>query len=536
MKKTPDPNLKKAALYYRDRWGFSIIPTLEKKPIIKWAEYQRRLPEAEEIEDWWRSVPQANPGIVTGSVSNIMVVDVDTEEGRTALHEYLPDSLDIPIVTTPSGGWHYYFKYRAGLPNKARVLTGCDVRTEGGFIVAPPSKNGNGGYKWDDTANIKQIDPPEMPDTLFNILSSSTNNTINNSKNHAENCNITFSNIEFGKGTRDQAIFHLANHLVIGKMPLEHIRKYLHFFAENCTPPFPRNEVEIKINSALERATKHNKGLTEEVREWVKQQFGNFDVTKAQRELHFVTKSEKAKLRTVLCRLAEQGAIERVEGRGVYRRVEEEGDIETLDFLNANSDPVDVKLPFGLNKIVEIEPGNICLVAGAPNAGKTGVMLNVVRDNMRKFRVRYFSSEMGASELRRRLSKFGMPMKDWCFDAKGYKQDYSDHLLRGDGNINVIDYMEIYTNFYEVSDYINRIFRKLDGALCFIALQKNPGSETGLGGMRTLEKPRLALALDFQEIKIVKAKNLIIDKSPAGWKKGFKLLNGCDIMETSEWE
>jgi len=54
-----------AALEYLDR-GFSVIPVkrTDKRPYVRWEEFQHRLPTADEIEHWWSSRPDANVAII----------------------------------------------------------------------------------------------------------------------------------------------------------------------------------------------------------------------------------------------------------------------------------------------------------------------------------------------------------------------------------------------------------------------------------------------------------------------------------------
>ena len=73
----------------------------------------------------------------------------------------------------------------------------------------------------------------------------------------------------FCEGNRDNALFHLANHLVKGGMPVENIRIYLEFIAQNCNPSFPKKEIQAKIQSALKRADDRDKSLSQEIREWI---------------------------------------------------------------------------------------------------------------------------------------------------------------------------------------------------------------------------------------------------------------------------
>ena len=146
----------KAAIWYSEVLGFSIIPVRStKKPFVKWTEYQTEKPDRNQIEEWWSKWPEANIGIVTGAISGIDVVDCDSLAGKNALNEFLNDTFMTPVSKTPNG-WHYYFKHAEGLSNGVRVITDCDLRTTGGYIIAPPSKNGNGVYEWCPGLKIKE--------------------------------------------------------------------------------------------------------------------------------------------------------------------------------------------------------------------------------------------------------------------------------------------------------------------------------------------------------------------------------------------
>jgi putative DNA primase/helicase len=111
------------------------------------------------ISHWWKVEPKANIGIVTGSVNNLFVVDIDTKhDGDEHLKEFekthgsiLPDDYT-GCVKTGSGGYHYYYRYpkNQACKNKAGLITGLDIRADGGYVVAPPSKHYSGGtYEWE---------------------------------------------------------------------------------------------------------------------------------------------------------------------------------------------------------------------------------------------------------------------------------------------------------------------------------------------------------------------------------------------------
>ena len=249
----------KAAQWYQKR-GFSVIPVRQnKKPYIKWEKYQSEKAGSGQIKTWWDKWPSANIGIVTGKVSGIDVVDCDSEKGRDALKEFLSDSLVVPISKTPRG-WHYFFKHSPGLSNSVRVIADCDLRTTGGYVVVPPSKNEAGkAYAWMDGFSIAKVDLAAMPDMLFDILQAGA---MQNPKNPSDFKQLQVG--DFKQGDRDQALFHLANVLVKGGMSDENIRKYLHFFALHCDPPFSEKEALIKIESAKKRNPKNEAKIVKE--------------------------------------------------------------------------------------------------------------------------------------------------------------------------------------------------------------------------------------------------------------------------------
>jgi hypothetical protein len=389
--------------------GYSVIPVKQnKKPDVdEWTPYQSKPADQEQIRQWWRRKPGANIGIVTGEISGFNVVDVDSKAGRDAVNEFLPDSLTIPTVKTPKG-LHFYFEYSPGLINSTKVIRDTDIRTDGGYIIAPPSKTDywdegkheGGPYEWMQGLRITEVKPPPMPDMLFDILESGATSSralasIYNKDSipSLEGANIeekdtannrqhvpTIANIGFEKGIRDNTLFHLANHLVRGGMPFENIRIYLEFIARNCTPPFPEKEIQAKILSALKRAENKERNLTQEIRELICQHSGNISLTFAYICLQLPTREERKKVQTIFGRMAKEGLIERT-GRtaGEYRIIE--ADCEPKDWQNSSTDTVDLWLPFELGDMVEVMPGDIILIAGSQNAGKSALLMNIAKES-----------------------------------------------------------------------------------------------------------------------------------------------------------
>jgi len=117
------------------------------------------------IRDWWDRWPWANIGIATGARSGLVVIDVDPRSGgddSLAQLESLVGSLPATLTArTGGGGVHLLYAHPGGeirntagrLPGIADPLPGIDLRGDGGYIVAPPSRHRSGtAYAWADPA------------------------------------------------------------------------------------------------------------------------------------------------------------------------------------------------------------------------------------------------------------------------------------------------------------------------------------------------------------------------------------------------
>lgn len=155
------------------RRGWAVIPVGgDKKPLISsWKQYQQALPTEYEVRDWYTQRPNAGVAILTGRISNLVVLDVDPRNGGDAsLVSFLAESglteADLlgPKVSTQSGGAHYYFKYPENQVVKTRAgfRPGLDLKSDGGYCVAPPSTvpGTDRGWTW---AQPDGEPPPLLP-------------------------------------------------------------------------------------------------------------------------------------------------------------------------------------------------------------------------------------------------------------------------------------------------------------------------------------------------------------------------------------
>ncbi len=136
------------AMQYVDA-GVSIIPLRldgSKAPVFEWREFQHRLPTVYELDSWF--CKPAGIGLVCGAVSGgLEVLDFDAGELLEPWQKLVAGiAKNLPIVSTPSGGWHVLYRCEeiggnvkiACDPNRLKQ-TLIETRGEGGYIVAEGS-------------------------------------------------------------------------------------------------------------------------------------------------------------------------------------------------------------------------------------------------------------------------------------------------------------------------------------------------------------------------------------------------------------
>jgi hypothetical protein len=120
---------------------------------------------------WWTRHPQANIGLTTGQLFDVL--DVDGPAGacaiRTFANEYGVESSG-PLVHTGGGGWHFYLA-PTGLGNASPAgLAHVDWRGRGGYVVAPPSRHASGHpYQWVAGRDL-DTPPGQVPAMLLERL------------------------------------------------------------------------------------------------------------------------------------------------------------------------------------------------------------------------------------------------------------------------------------------------------------------------------------------------------------------------------
>jgi archaellum biogenesis ATPase FlaH len=167
-------NIKKETYRKYLEMGWSVIPwklsegpdgKIIKSPAISsWREYQTRYAMPDELEEWDNKYNGV--AVITGEISNISVVDVDTDNESDLPFEKLDSEM---VVESISGGHHYYFLYDENTRTTSKLDNlPIDVRSDGGLIILPPSNFKQKKYSFVKEAPAFTL--PKFPKDVSEVL------------------------------------------------------------------------------------------------------------------------------------------------------------------------------------------------------------------------------------------------------------------------------------------------------------------------------------------------------------------------------
>jgi len=520
------------------------------------------------LSAWWGKYPNSN--LAVAIPKGYFVLDIDIAhngyESLAKLQRIVGELPDTLLITTGSGGSHYWFTTTEPVRNTVALagLEGLDIRGIGGYVVTAPSLHRTGGYY----KIAENRCPAPAPQALIDLVLKAT----------PSNQSIAPAIVNaINEGGRNHTLASLGGTMRRRGMELKEIETSLLAINLNrCNPPLPEDQVR-KIAASVSRyipdvnaipngnviLSNYNKSVThpdldinvtqnvtqnvtefsERVTVWISETKGRwFETQEIDRELGIISQKDKDARRQKLHRMENDGVIERhPKTNKMWRFVDQE--LVELNYKTLPvTSPLNIVLPLGLSHLVKVFAGNLIVLAGSPNSGKTAVALELIKlNNEKDMPVYYFYSEGGDIELRNRLDNCeGMDINEWNFRAFSRSVDFADVIAPG--CLNVVDYLEVTDNFYSVAEKLTAICNKNTTGLSVVCLQKNAFAKMGRGGSFSLEKARLYIAFDEAEgvnnaqAEIIKAKSWAVKGyNPNHLKTTFHIQNGWIENNAVDW-
>lgn len=148
--------------------GWEVLPLRGKIPLTQHGKDDATT-DTNQIARWWSGSASHNIGIRVPS--SLLVLDIDPQNGGSlaaltaAAGGMLPDTLTVHSGRN-TGGRHLYFMHPGGVVSSRRLPEGIDVKTNTGYVVAPPSVHPATGlpYRWEGDT------PTHLPAELVRLL------------------------------------------------------------------------------------------------------------------------------------------------------------------------------------------------------------------------------------------------------------------------------------------------------------------------------------------------------------------------------
>jgi len=285
--------------------------------------------------------------------------------------------------------------------------------------------------------------------------------------------------------------------------------------------------------------------LTQAVREFVDTSQGVFMSSDVVICCQVSSRKDKQNISKILSRLCENTIIERTGIRnGQFRRIE--NDFKIKDLSKVVKTKLDIRFPLGMEKFVAVKPGNIIMYAGTKGSGKSSLLLDCARLNMRRNNVWFFSFEADEEEILERIETYPtLSVSDWKVNWVDDPPNYVDIIQPND--VNIIDYVEArgQQEAYHVPQTIREIHDRLKKGICILAVQRNKDKKFGVGGEGLLAKPRVVcnvtaldkykslLSIESCKIRSDYAKKMKIH--PEHWGIKFTPITDSIIEPEGDW-
>lgn len=295
-----------------------------------------------------------------------------------------------------------------------------------------------------------------------------------------------------------------------------------------------------KVDNILESpGTEDYKSLHDYIDGWYKYQQGIITAEMVDRQFDVRSRTGKQNRWIILERLVKKGALHKT-GRG-YRVVD--SNLDHIPWPDAQGGSIPFNWPkgrddtgFSFDGEIEIYPKDIIVISGVSNTGKSGFALNTLIENMDEYHVRLMGNELDARKFAHRLRYF-----DWVdlfngdspkFEAIRRYENHQDIILPD--ALNIIDWLNLGDNFWQVGKIIEGIQSKLTTGICVIVLQKSEGKALGRGGDFSRDLASVYFSIDKDLLTVVKVKSYK-HKNPNGKQFHFSLEHGgskfMDIYE-----
>ena len=226
---------------------------------------------------------------------------------------------------------------------------------------------------------------------------------------------------------------------------------------------------------------------------WLEKEEDEFQIDKFRAKYQIDPESDN--FYKVISRLCLDKRLKRL-GRGLYRKIKL---VKPIKWRDADeTEYYDLRFPcshrdsssFYFNDLINVSPGDLMVIGGVSNYGKTALALNILGENVDLHPCVLMGNEyttldnIPSPKLKRRLLK--MDWVQWMdgsgndkFSLLPIRNNFEDYIEQG--KLNIIDWINLTDCFYKIGQILEDIKVGLGGGLAVVVLQKEEGAELARG-------------------------------------------------------
>ena len=555
--------------YLSEGLSFIPIPFKSKVPAIEWKQFQTTRPTESQVKSWFNG-HDTNIAVICGQVSGgLVVLDFDTKEGfdkfyLVAIEKIGLDLLDFTRVSRTARGYHVWVKVTE--PVKNQKYPALDVKSDGGYIIAPPSVHPDG-------PTYELMNPDVSINTIRSLsdigIDVTTRQPIDIRSKQMSPGSELLRDEQIPQGNRNQTLASLGGGMRRKGMSQVAIEAALQVEnRERCQPPLPEEEV-VKIaksvatylpvpsNGLLIKNNIQTGGVALYENSFAGGQVSGQVVDKLENgergygdlaapfdqylsdnpEPHYkrevaeiigTTYKDPAFIKLVQ-RRKRDGQIRIISGGDKIQWINKAWQNSIIQLDAVATAFTNLVLPFGAEKYIAIPEHSQIVTAGDIGSGKTHWGYLLAELNVGKMPIRHFFNEIGASKAKRNLEDFPNLLRHYGHDyfLIDLDKDGLDVAENLDPNgLNIYDYMHLTSSkewFLVLQQELTRLSQGLEKGVICVMLQKKQGAKQAMGGDVTRMQCEVYFTLniehnqnDFKEcrVDVDKAKDWLTNTNP----------------------
>jgi hypothetical protein len=279
------------------------------------------------------------------------------------------------------------------------------------------------------------------------------------------------------------------------------------------------------------------------VRQYIDEHNGDsFDLDTICRHIQVTERDARRYVCIELARKIDQEKLEKVStSRGPLYKVLSLYNEVKIDWMNANDKDIfpllwpaahDDPSYFPWDNVM-VSPGDLIVLGGETNKGKTCLCLNIVWDNMDAYPVTLMgNAEYSAAKFKRRTKNMTWrdPAKDGKpkFELIRVTEDWK-YSLRPD-NINIIDWISLEGDFYRIGKLLEAMKSRMRGGVLIVSLQKGEGKAQAVGGHFTEDPADIYITMQAGHLTLKKVKEWKAP-NPNGTLWAYDIIDGVRFAE-----